>query len=580
MPGNRVVVLRDKVGVIARWVLLVGLALLPAMRAPVGVSASIPLMFGIAWNLGLSFLALTERRIGFQGVLTIAMDALIGLALFYNAGTVLGPWAWAGLLPIFSAALLLGSVGGTVAALSATIVFALLALVDVPLVLMPGYMLAPTLYFLVTGVVVGYAVDRLLVEKREEMVDTPSNPSPAWDGDGRVKALAEIALILSGSMLYDQILDLALDVSEKMLLSPNEVVSRLVGAVLIFHEEGLQMAASRRLAAGDLGRSLPGRSGILKEVIESGEAKILKGPGTDPELIRLAAFQSCTAVYCIPLRAGLDLYGLMLFGHIEPDFFSPQRLELLNVVGNQVMVSLQNAQLYETVNEEKQRIVEIQDQAQTQLARNLHDGPTQSVAAIAMRVNLVRRLIKDNSGSAEGELLKVEELARRTTKEMRHMLFSLQPKSLENGGLAMALEDLVKQTQDTFEQAVDLRANGEAVKKMDLGRQGVLFHIAAEAITNARKHAGASRIAVRLDLAEEDIVLLEIIDDGAGFDQKEVEGMRKQGGKLGLATLRERVELINGVLSIESEQGRGTRVRVWAPLNEQAAERLRYGAQT
>jgi two-component system sensor histidine kinase NreB len=177
--------------------------------------------------------------------------------------------------------------------------------------------------------------------------------------------------------------------------------------------------------------------------------------------------------------------------------------------------------------------------------------------------------------------LKVEELARRTTKEMRHMLFSLQPKSLENGGLAMALEDLVKQTQDTFEQAVDLRANGEAVKKMDLGRQGVLFHIAAEAITNARKHASASRIAVRLDLAEEDIVLLEIIDDGAGFDQKEVEGVRKQGGnKLGLATLRERVELINGVLSIESEQGRGTRVRVWAPLNEQAAERLRYGAQT
>jgi signal transduction histidine kinase len=175
--------------------------------------------------------------------------------------------------------------------------------------------------------------------------------------------------------------------------------------------------------------------------------------------------------------------------------------------------------------------------------------------------------------------LKVEELARRTTKEMRHMLFSLQPKSLENGGLAMALEDLVKQTQDTFEQAVDLRANGEAVKKMDLGRQGVLFHIAAEAITNARKHASASRIAVRLDLAEDDVALLEIIDDGAGFDQTEAEGVRKQGGKLGLVTLRERVELINGVLSIESEQGRGTRVRVWAPLNEQAAERLRYGAQ-
>jgi signal transduction histidine kinase len=270
----------------------------------------------------------------------------------------------------------------------------------------------------------------------------------------------------------------------------------------------------------------------------------------------------------------------MLFGHVEADYFTEERLDLLNAVGNQVMVSLQNAQLYERLNEEKLRIVGIQEQAQQQLARDLHDGPTQSVAAIAMRVNLIRRLVKDNAVAADTELQKLEELARRTTKEMRHMLFSLRPKSLESGGLVLALEDLTKQTQETFGQTVTLEATAEAVRRMDLGRQGVLFHIAAEAISNARKHANAKLIAVKLDLVEEGIALLEIRDDGTGFDLDVSPQTQSARKNLGLATLRERVELVNGIVSIESEKGRGTRIRIWVPLDEDAAERLRYGERT
>lgn len=578
MPEDQVAILKDRIGVVLRWAVLVALALLPAMRAPVGVAASVPLMLAGLWNIFLSMLAVVERRFAFQELLTIGGDVLLALVLFDTTGSVLGPWVWAGLLPVLSGALLFRMTGAILIALGMTVVYSLLALVDVPPAQMAGHMLAPAIIFLLSGLATGFAAEKFQAGFKEEEPETNPAEDVQQQEDRRVKTLVDIVSTLSGSMLYDQILDLALDVSEKVLLSSGEAVSRLVGAVLLFQADGLRVVASRRLAASDLERSLPGNSGILKEVSESGEAKIIGEPGADPELIRLAGIQTCRAVYCMPLRAGLDLYGVMLFGHVEPDYFTPARVEMLSVVANQVMVSLENARLYETLGVEKQRIVGIQEQAQQQLARNLHDGPTQSVAAIAMRVNLIRRMVGEDAEAAGKELLKLEELARRTTMEMRHMLFSLHPKSLEHGGLVTALEDLVQQTKETYDEAVMLKADSEAIKRMDLGRQGVLFHIAAEAITNARKHARAAKIGVRLGLAEQDIAVLEIADDGVGFDLQEAERVRKQKGGLGLAMLRERVELINGRLQIESEQGQGTRVRVWAPLDEEAAERLRHGS--
>jgi signal transduction histidine kinase len=88
------------------------------------------------------------------------------------------------------------------------------------------------------------------------------------------------------------------------------------------------------------------------------------------------------------------------------------------------------------------------------LARDLHDGPTQSVAAIAMRVNLARRMMKKNVKGTEEELEKIEELAHRTTKEVRHMLFTLRPLILESQGLTAALEAMAEKMRETFGQNV------------------------------------------------------------------------------------------------------------------------------
>jgi signal transduction histidine kinase len=223
-------------------------------------------------------------------------------------------------------------------------------------------------------------------------------------------------------------------------------------------------------------------------------------------------------------------------------------------------------------------MMEIQEESRKKLARDLHDGPTQSVSAIAMRVNFARRLMERDTKAASEELYRIEELARRTTKEIRHMLFTLRPLVLESQGLVATLESMAEKTKETFNQDVAIQADPRVVDALEANKQAVVFYIAEEAVNNARKHAQAERIWVRLKMLREGMSLLEVEDDGVGFDVNVVGSTYENRGSLGMINLRERTDLVNGVLRIDSAPGRGTRVQVVIPLNEEAADRLRRGA--
>src|SRR6185295_9644343 len=118
--------------------------------------------------------------------------------------------------------------------------------------------------------------------------------------------------------------------------------------------------------------------------------------------------------------------------------------------------------------------------------------------AIAMRVNYIRRLIERQPQTAGEELAKVEELARRTTKEIRHMLFTLRPLVLETQGLGAALRQFADKMKDTHNLEVLLQLQEGAPEQIESHAQGVLFYIIEEAVNNARKHAKAPHIYVRI----------------------------------------------------------------------------------
>ncbi len=148
---------------------------------------------------------------------------------------------------------------------------------------------------------------------------------------------------------------------------------------------------------------------------------------------------------------------------------------------------------------------------------------------------------------------------------------------LESQGLIAALESMAEKMRETYNQNVIIDADPNVVSELEIGRQGVIFYIAEEAVNNARKHAQADHIWVHLKSAGNDLTVLEVEDDGVGFDRQAVDRNYENRGSLGMVNMRERTDLVNGVVQIDFAVGQGTRIKVLIPLSEDAADRLRHG---
>ena len=146
------------------------------------------------------------------------------------------------------------------------------------------------------------------------------------------------------------------------------------------------------------------------------------------------------------------------------------------------------------------------------------------------------------------------------------MLFTLRPVILETEGLVAALSQYAENVLENDDLPVQIEAVGFEAD-LDLEVQGVVFAILEEAINNARKHAHASSILVRLRV-ESDLLVGEVIDDGRGFDVEAVEDAYGSSGSLGMLNLKERAVLDGGTVNVESVQGRGTRVTLLVPMPE------------
>lgn len=398
----------------------------------------------------------------------------------------------------------------------------------------------------------------------------------------QLRSVYNMISMLTATLKYERVLDMTLDLASTALAAPGETVHRLVGAVLLFQSiEGgtteLRVASARGFTPADQRISVPGSHGAIGKAVEDGEPVLCKSILTDRELRRFIGLKACKAAYALPLRTGLDVYGVLLFAHPDEDYFTPDRCDILDIMGHQAVVAIQNARLYSDLEQEKERMMEIQEDARKKLARDLHDGPTQSVAAIAMRVNFTRRLMSRDLKAATEELAKIEDLARRTTQEIRHMLFTLRPLVLESQGLIAALNAMAEKMGETYDQNVKIEVDPQVVPELEVNKQTVIFYIAEEAVNNARKYAQATHIWVRLKMLANNLALLEIQDDGVGFNVGAVDASYENRGSLGMVNMRERTELVNGVIKIDSVVGCGTNIRVVIPLSEDAADRLRRG---
>jgi signal transduction histidine kinase len=559
-----------------RWIMLVGLIVSLGLGDKLALSISWPLGLLIVWNLAMTALAGLNVRMTYHRFITVSVDLVLAGAFFWVQGGLHGPAVWTGLLPILTASIYFELLGGIFASLlfSGLMIYTGL---QGDLQLAITFSITLIMLGLIFGLL-GRSMAAHMRKNRELWQDSEEKKS-AMQAE-RMRAIYELTTTLSSTLSYKRVLESALNMSAAALNpDPEQLLNDpLVGAVMLFNGGKLRVGSARRFTTADMRAAFDATEGVLKKTLDEGDPIFFNDIGYDPELGRVIALRNCTSGYCFPLRSGFNVYGVMLFAHPDPEYFTTERRNLLDIIGRQAVIAIQNARLYQDLVEEKERMVEIHEEARKKLARDLHDGPTQSVAAMAMRLNITRRMLTKDLKAATEEIIKLEELAHRTTKEIRHMLFTLRPLILESQGLAAAVQAMADKMMETYAQNVTLNIEERVTTQLEMGKQGVIFYIIEEAVNNARKHASAPVIAVNLRQMDAGIALLEIADNGLGFDVKSVTEAydKRASSSLGMVNLRERAELVNGLLQIDSAPGQGTKVQVYIPLTEDAADRLHH----
>ena len=396
------------------------------------------------------------------------------------------------------------------------------------------------------------------------------------DSRQRTRAISELTFTMSATLNYQKVLDAMLEAGRIGLRMPEREQAKLFAGVFLYHvaDNRLHVVSSRRFTRADEARSLSGTEGIVGRALHEAVPVFGTDADRDGELLNFIAFQGCKSFLCIPLRAGFDNFGALLFGSDTPNAFTQDHGELLTALGVQATLALQNAVLYSNLIQEKERIVDLDEEARKKLARDLHDGPTQSVAAITMRMSYILKLFQKSPQQVPEEIKKVEELARRTTTEIRHMLFTLRPLVLESQGMSAALNQLADKMYDMYGQAVAVRVERGVEDRLDYQQQGVIFYIVEEAVNNARKHAQAKLISVSA-MQQNDMAIVQIADNGVGFDIAKIKAgyESRANASLGMINMRERAELLDGSLSMDSVIGKGTTITLVLPL--QASEAVK-----
>jgi PAS domain S-box-containing protein len=211
------------------------------------------------------------------------------------------------------------------------------------------------------------------------------------------------------------------------------------------------------------------------------------------------------------------------------------------------------------------KLVVAQEEERRSVAYEIHDGLTQVAIAAHQHLQIFAENHPPGSRVGPGELDRALSLAQRVVREARHVIEGLRPTALDDFGLAAALRLMVEELREEGWKAAYEENLG--AKRLNAEAETGLYRVAQEALSNARKHSGTSKVRLKLEL-EKRKVRLEVEDRGRGFDPRAVKRDGRPGERVGLAGMRERIALLGGELTIASTPGNGTCVAAEVPLED------------
>jgi len=274
----------------------------------------------------------------------------------------------------------------------------------------------------------------------------------------------------------------------------------------------------------------------------------------------------------VPLRSGERVLGVMnLVCASDQQECGEASLRHLPAIGHHVGVAVENARLYREVQRKEalrgqlvRKLIAVQEEERRRIARELHDQYAQALTALTMGIEATERGLTEGQGALKSQLRDVKELAANSLDQTYDLIFDLRPTTLDDLGLVPAVRWYAESRLKSLGVAYHLEA---AIPRRRLSPEleTACYRVLQESLLNVAKHAQASSVRIQIRVRDTHLEA-EVEDDGCGFDHQAVEGDTSGGRGLGLLGMHERLELLGGVLRIESRHGQGTRIVMQAPL--------------
>lgn len=214
------------------------------------------------------------------------------------------------------------------------------------------------------------------------------------------------------------------------------------------------------------------------------------------------------------------------------------------------------------------RIIKAQEEERQRVAREIHDGPAQSMSNVVLKAEICEKLIDVDLDKVREELKNLKKIARDCLQDVRRIIYNLRPMSLDDLGLIPTLQRYIMTFQEDSGIAVTFKTRG-VYDDLKPVISLTVFRIVQEAISNISKHANAQNVAINLEFLD-DSLNLYVYDDGKGFNVEELKYRNSDiNSGFGLFSMRERVDLLSGEFHISSEPGKGTRLNIKIPLMQE-----------
>jgi len=361
------------------------------------------------------------------------------------------------------------------------------------------------------------------------------------------EALVDTAAILTSTLDLDEVMD-------RILVNIGRVVPHDSAAVLLLENGVVHVVRARGFADDEVRAWIENlhfsleQSDALNRQIHTGQPVIVSAI---PEAVYDGlpwGLRSIRSYLGVPIQLKETATGFLYLLSDQEGFFTEVHGERLQAFAKQAAIAIQNAQLHGKAQE----LATIQERQR--LARDLHDAVSQTLFSASVIAESLPRLWTQRPEKVAPRLEQLHRLTRGALAEMRTLLLELRPAALMEVQFDELLRHLTDALQGRTTLDVDLVVSGR--RDLPEAVQTALYYIAQEALNNVVKHANAQRAQVRLESSPHQVELT-IRDDGCGFDPAAA-----RPSSLGLHIMRERAEGIHAILDVDTEQGRGTTVKV------------------